>query len=78
MTVMDDKPITQEELQELLETRTGQSAIIQLVLSMQHELHHTLREVESRIQWTRRDAGRVVEWAREQVKYAADSGNDNG
>jgi len=75
---MDDKLITQEELQELLETQTGRSVIIQLVLSMQHELHQTLREMESRIHWTRRDAGQVVEWAGEQAKHAADSEDDSG
>lgn len=73
---MVDKGITQEELQGLLETRAGQSALIQLVLSLQHELHHTLRELESNAHWARRNAEQSVEWVRGQARHAADSGDE--
>ena len=58
--------VTQEDLQTMLETEAGRSAVIHLVLAFQNKLDNTLSEMEANAKWARDDMRQTIEWSKSQ------------
>ena len=60
--------ITQKDLQSMIKSEAGQSAVISLVLRFQSELDDTLKVLESHASRTRESVCHSIDWAHSQVE----------